>query len=280
MQRQRTQNSAGIVLAGGKSSRMGTPKADLDWHGSTLLYRITGLLARSVVGPIVVVAAPDQKLPDLPESVLVVRDPVEGLGPLQGLAAGLNAVADRQPFAFACSTDMPFLHPAFVQAVLARMDDVEVVLPVLNGFRQPLAAGYRTELGARATELLAAGAKTPGQLFAESVVLELTAEDLLADPAVAEFDPDLQSVRDLDTMEEYEAALAEPPFEILASVYGSGLNQGQYRTGHVPTTTIGAAARAMGFEMTRYVMATVNAERTADPLYPLVRGDSLAYLGG
>src|SRR6266581_6089080 len=101
---------AGIVLAGGRSSRMGTPKAALEWHGSTLLRRTAGVLARMVDGPVVVVRAPGQALPALPAQVEVVEDPREGLGPLQGLAAGLAAAADRAEIAFVCSTDMPFLH--------------------------------------------------------------------------------------------------------------------------------------------------------------------------
>ena len=39
--------AAAIVLAGGRSSRMGSPKAELEWHGSTLLRRVTGLVARA-----------------------------------------------------------------------------------------------------------------------------------------------------------------------------------------------------------------------------------------
>src|SRR5205807_9453811 len=102
--------AAGIVLAGGRSSRMGSPKSQLEWHGSTLLYRTAALLERSVPGPVVVVRAPGQDLPELPAGVAMVDDPVEGLGPMQGIAAGLAAVADRATTAFICSTDMPFLH--------------------------------------------------------------------------------------------------------------------------------------------------------------------------
>jgi molybdopterin-guanine dinucleotide biosynthesis protein A len=259
---------------------MGASKPHLDWHGSTLLYRMTRLLSRAVVGPIIVVAAPGQELPELPEDVLVVDDPVEGRGPLQGIAAGLNAAAQHQALAFICSTDMPFLHPAFIQRVLTLMEDAEVSLPVIGGYRQPLAAAYRTELGERAADLLEKGAKTPGELFAETVVRQLTAEDLLADDDVAHSDPDLTSVRNLNTREEYDAALAETPPEIPVQVWGSGLNQGQYRTATVPVATLAEAADALNFELTRYVMATLNAERVTDPQYPLVRGDALAILGG
>jgi molybdopterin-guanine dinucleotide biosynthesis protein A len=52
-----------IILAGVKSSRMGSPKASLQWHGSTLPRLVTGLAQRTVDGPVVVVRAPGQELP-------------------------------------------------------------------------------------------------------------------------------------------------------------------------------------------------------------------------
>src|SRR5947208_4621260 len=80
---------AGIVLAGGRSTRMGTPKAWLEWHGTTLLDRVVRVVSRAVDGgPVVVVRAPGQDLPELPAGVLVVDDAAEGQGPLEGLAAG------------------------------------------------------------------------------------------------------------------------------------------------------------------------------------------------
>ena len=60
------------MLAGGRSTRMGRPKANLEWHGSTLLHRVTGIVGRAVDGPVVVVRAPDQELPELPPGVRVV----------------------------------------------------------------------------------------------------------------------------------------------------------------------------------------------------------------
>ena len=110
--------SAGVVLAGGRSSRMGTPKAALEWHGSTLLRRTVGIVARATSGPVVVVRAPGQDLPELPEGTLVADDPREGKGPVQGIAAGLAALSGRAEVAFIGSTDMPFLHPAFIRRVL------------------------------------------------------------------------------------------------------------------------------------------------------------------
>src|SRR5215831_20878062 len=95
--------SAGVVLAGGRSSRMGTPKAALEWHGSTLLRRTIGILARATGGPVVVVRAPGQDLPALPAGTVVADDPREGKGPVQGIAAGLAALRGRADVAFIAS---------------------------------------------------------------------------------------------------------------------------------------------------------------------------------
>ena len=149
--------TAGVVLAGGRSSRMGQPKAELEWHGSTLLRRTLGVLARSVDGPLLVVRAAGQPLPQLPAQVEIVEDPEQGLGPLQGIAAGLAAMAGRAQAAFVCSTDLPFLHPAFVRRVLSALtDEFDVVLPVARGYPQPLAAAYRVTLAPLITDLIAA----------------------------------------------------------------------------------------------------------------------------
>lgn len=267
------------MLAGGRSSRMGTPKAALDWHGTTLLHRTTALLKRALAGPVVVVAAPGQELPELPPEVAVVHDPTEGLGPLQGIAAGLSAVDEAAPIAFVCSTDLPFLHPAYVHAVLTSMDDVDVALPRLGGFRQTLAAGYRTELGERAVELLEKGGRTPGELFEQVHVRELAAEDLLTNPYLAQFDPELESVRNINTPEEYEQALAEPQPAVTIHLHGTWSDQGRSRSAEINAANLGEAARLMGVPLSATILLTVNAERIQrDPLTPLVRGDSVALL--
>src|SRR5688572_24430296 len=107
---------------------MGEPKASLQWHGSTLLRRVVGLVARGVDGPVVVVRAPGQDLPSLPAAVEVVEDSALARGPLEGIASGLAALQDRASHAFVCSTDLPLLHPAYVRAVARAAQDVDVAL--------------------------------------------------------------------------------------------------------------------------------------------------------
>ncbi len=185
-------DAAAIVLAGGRSSRMGSPKAALEWHGSTLLRRVTGIVARSLSGPVVVVSAPGQTLPPLDRAVEVVADEREGRGPLQGLAAGLAAVGARAAAAYVSSTDVPLLHPAFVRRIVGELgDEVDVVLPEIGGYRQPLAAAYRLDLLSIVEELIATDRMRPAFLFERCRVLHLSDEAILRDPAVARVDPEL-----------------------------------------------------------------------------------------
>ncbi|WP_090773983.1 molybdenum cofactor guanylyltransferase [Nonomuraea maritima] len=272
--------AAGVVLAGGRSSRMGRPKAWLEWHGSTLLYRAAALLARTVDGPVVVVAAPGQELPPLPAGVSVAEDPVEGLGPMQGLAVGLAAVADRAETAFVCSTDMPFLHPAFVRRVLRGLaPGVDVALPVARGFRQPLAAGYRTSLAGLVTRLLAEGDLRPGMLYKHCEVVQLSDDDLLADTQLARHDPELESVVNVNSPDDYAAARDRLPPEVLVECFGALARNGGHRPRGVRAATLGAAAAEAGLTLDRHVVAALNGDQvTRDGALPLVAGDTVAFL--
>lgn len=250
---------------------MGTSKAALEWHGSTLLHRTVALTMRSVDGPVVVVGAPGQELPGLPCGVDVVEDRVEGLGPMQGLAVGLAAVAGRADAAFVCSTDLPFLHPAYVRRVVrALVAGVDVVLPVARGFRQPLAAAYRTGLAGLVANLVEQGNLRPGMIFQHCVAIELDDAALLADAAVATYDPGLDSVVNVNTPEDYRAAHDRQSPEIAVA------ERGGHRV--VRAATIGEAAEAVGLAWDRHVVAVVNGDHVSDDGgWPLVAGDTVVF---
>jgi molybdopterin-guanine dinucleotide biosynthesis protein A len=273
--------TAGIVLAGGRSTRMGRPKASLEWHGSTLLHRVAGIVARAVDGPVVVVRAPGQELPSLPPGVRVVEDAREGRGPLQGLAAGLSAVAEDAELAYVSSTDLPLLHPAFVAAVLAGADreDVDVALPVAQGFKQPLAAAYRTSLLADVDELIMSDRMRPAFLFERCQVRELDESDLLRDARVARADPDLLSLRNLNNPADYEEARARPEPPVTVRRFGTLAPAGDRQPLALRAATLGAAAAAAGVPLNRHVVAALNGDQiTRDPELPLAAGDVLAFL--
>jgi molybdopterin-guanine dinucleotide biosynthesis protein A len=273
----------GVVLAGGRSSRMGTPKAALEWHGSTLLCRTAGIVARATGGPVAVVRASGQDLPGLPKSVIVVDDPREGKGPVQGIAAGLAALAGQADAAFITSTDLPFLHPAFIRRVLGVLgapDGPDVALPVARGYQQPLAAAYRTGLAGLAERLVKEDRLRPAFLFAECQVERLDDAALLADPALAKLDPDLDSVLNVNTPDDYQAARRRPAPEVTVQLFGALVKAG--RPGgprQVLAATVLAAADAVALPFDRHVTAALNGDQiTRDPLVPLATGDTVFFM--
>jgi molybdenum cofactor guanylyltransferase len=268
---------------------MGTAKATLEWHGSTLLRHVTGVVGRAVDGPLVVVRAPDQDLPELPGRAEVHEDPVEGRGPMQGLAVALAAAAGRAEVAFVASTDMPFLHEAFVRAVLRRFEPVDaaqggpdVVLPVVRGHRQPMAAGYRTALAPHVDALVEAGRLKPAQLFEQCRVLRLDEPALLSDPQLAACDPGLDSVENVNEPEDYAAARSRPPPRVAVTVSVLG-QAGEARHRDVRAANLSEAARALGLTLGGVedaMEARLNGEPVdLDPALPLLAGDELLLEG-
>jgi len=194
--------AGGIVLCGGRSSRMGRPKAWLPVAGEMMLPRVVRLLSE-VVSPIVVVAAADQDLPPLAADVILTRDREPDLGPLQGLAAGLAALPAGVEAAFISGCDVPLLRPAFVRRMIDLLDKAVGCVPEVDGRMHPLAAVYRREALPAAEQLLRAGASRLGDLVRSVPARLVTAEEL------RDVDPGLNSLRNLNTPDDYAAALRD-----------------------------------------------------------------------
>jgi molybdopterin-guanine dinucleotide biosynthesis protein A len=219
---------------------MGSPKAGLEWHGSTLLRRTVGVLARALDGPLVVVRAAAQAVPALPPEVTVIDDPRPDQGPVVGLAAGLAAAASLGArTAFVAATDLPFLHPAYPGRLLdALTDEVDVVLPVAGGHIQPLATAYRTELAGTLTAMADSGEYRLRALFDRCRVSRLDERALLADPLLGPADPGLDSLLNMNSAADYAAARARPAPQVTV-LHGS-------TTLRVAAATLATAAAAAG----------------------------------
>ena len=98
----------------------------LPFGPETMLQRVVRRMLEAVPS-LVVVAAPGQELPPLPDAVRVVRDHREGRGPLEGLFAGLSGLSKDVLAAYATSCDVPLLTPAFVLRVLELLEDHDIV---------------------------------------------------------------------------------------------------------------------------------------------------------
>jgi molybdenum cofactor guanylyltransferase len=195
-----------IVLCGGLSRRMGRSKAWLPFGPETMLQRIVRVMGE-VVESIIVVAAPNQQLPKLSKSVIIAHDDRPNLGPLSGFAAGLAVLKGRATVAYLSSCDVPFLLPAFVRRVVQRLGSAQICLPEVGGHSHPLAAAYGIDVLPAARALLAEGQLRLLSLADRLPVTILTTDDF------ADVDPTCSSLRNVNSPDEYEAALFQAGYE-------------------------------------------------------------------
>jgi molybdopterin-guanine dinucleotide biosynthesis protein A len=197
--------AGGIVLCGGKSTRMGTPKATLPFGPETMLQRVIRLLG-SVAAPIVAVAARAQELPELPGDVIVTRDEREARGPLEGLRAGLRALPPSVELAYVTSCDVPLLEPGFVTRMIELLGDHDIAVMELDGFPHPLSAVYRRDTLPYVESLLAEEKLRPVFLFDAVRTRRVQRGEMVS------IDPGLRTLRNLNTREDYLEALADAGF--------------------------------------------------------------------
>jgi molybdopterin-guanine dinucleotide biosynthesis protein A len=188
---------AAIVLCGGRSRRMGRDKWSLPFLGETLLER-TVRTVREVVDEVWVVAREGQEVEG---DYRIVRDPAEGLGPLAGLVAGLEAMAAERAFLTSC--DVPFLNPEYVRRMLELGRGHPVAVPLLDGYHMSTSAVYGKEVLPVARRLLQEERLRPLFLIRELDAL------IVNEPELRDMDQDLRSFRNCNTREAYEQALRD-----------------------------------------------------------------------
>ena len=187
-----------VVLCGGRSARMGRDKASLPFGDETLLQRVVRIVSASV-GDVVVVARAGQELPALPRDVRVVRDELDGRGPLGGLGPGLRASRAEAVFATGC--DAPFLGAAVIGLLFDRLGESDAAVAETDGRPHPLCAVYRTRIASVIDRLVAEGRLRATDLAGHVPTRRVMEDELRA------VDPELACLVNCNTPEGYEAAL-------------------------------------------------------------------------
>jgi molybdopterin-guanine dinucleotide biosynthesis protein A len=183
-----------IILAGGDSQRMGRDKAGLLLGDQTLLQRVIATMQQ--VFPQIIVSV-RQRRPEI--NLPQVCDDHLNAGPLAGLAASLGHVTT--PWAFVVACDMPFVVPSLVEQLAGYRSRHQAVVPVVQGYPQPLAAFYASGCLAVMRASLAGSDISLRGVLKQLEVCYVDEGKLLA------VDPGLRSFFDLDTPQDVAIAM-------------------------------------------------------------------------
>lgn len=190
--------TTGVVLAGGRSRRMGRDKALLELDGRPLIEWVIEGIER-VCCEVLVVAGEADRYPGL--GVPVVADRFPGVGVLGGLHAGLKAASYGLILAVGC--DMPFLNSELLQAFAGWAESVDVAILRRGEYVEPLHGAYRRTCIPAIEDVIRRGERRIISFFPQVEVRYITAEE------ARRFDPQLRSFRNVNTPEEWATVRRE-----------------------------------------------------------------------
>jgi molybdenum cofactor guanylyltransferase len=184
----------GIVLAGGKSSRMGVEKALLNLDGNTIIDKILYVYKRIFQNIIIVTNSP-KKYKGC--GAKLTKDIVADKGPLGGIYTGLLESKDEYCFVAAC--DMPFINEELIRYIIS-MENYDVVVPVLEGKFEPLFALYSKSCLKVLKKQL-----EEDKLSIADFLLKVNIKEVKIDE-IRMFDKQLLSLININTPEDFRAA--------------------------------------------------------------------------
>ena len=146
-----SKNISAIILAGGKSSRMGTDKGLVDFNGKKMIEHVIAGIS-TVAGNIMVVSN-NNCYREMGYNV--VRDMHLNCGPLGGIHAGLAHSVTEWNFVVGC--DMPFVNHEIIDFLVGQIGDADAIVPVHDNKFEPLCALYHLSAIAKIETLLLSG---------------------------------------------------------------------------------------------------------------------------
>jgi molybdopterin-guanine dinucleotide biosynthesis protein A len=181
-----------IVLAGGEARRLGFPKHRLMIDGERAIDRLCRRLGPLFAETIIV----GRDIDNLPPGVRTAEDHYTVRSPLVGIHAGLSASRTDLTFVVAC--DMPYVVPKLVEHLLSRSGGVDVVVPVVRGYVEPLCAVYRRRCIGPIERLIERGVLKVSELYPLVEVREV------GEHPIRRHDPHLQSFVNLNVTSQVE----------------------------------------------------------------------------
>ncbi|MGQ9511896.1 molybdopterin-guanine dinucleotide biosynthesis protein B [Thermodesulfitimonas sp.] len=171
-------NATALVLAGGKSTRMGENKALLRVDGRPLVARVVAALR--AVFPEVIISGDVGLFAGYADRV--VEDIFKGVGPLGGIHAGL--VSARYEVVFVAACDLPFADGEVAAFITGQVEGFDAAVPCVAGRLQPLFAAYRKSCLEPITKILERGERRVAGFFPAVRVRYLTEADFVWRPGI------------------------------------------------------------------------------------------------
>jgi molybdopterin-guanine dinucleotide biosynthesis protein A len=184
-----------LILAGGRSRRMGRDKAALPVGDGTMIDHLVRRLSPVVDETIVAGGSNALRLDGLRR----IDDRYPGMGPLAGIHAGLLEAG--RPLVWVVGCDLPDVEPQLGRLLRRRAVDCDAAVPRVDGRPEGVCAVYRRSLAARLETLLRAGHRSVKAFLAGVKVCYVTPAELRS------VDPELRSFRNINTPADYEAWL-------------------------------------------------------------------------
>ncbi len=169
-----------FIIAGGKSSRFGEDKAVFLYRGKPLIERVIDVI-RPVFNRIAIIGDNAEKFDYL--GLPSHRDIIPGIGPLGGLYTALRVADTGRVFIFAC--DMPGLNIGLIRYMVEHSENVDVVIPVVGGFYEPLHAIYSKSCITPIETLIQEGKRQIFRFFDQVTIRQISADEIreYANPA-------------------------------------------------------------------------------------------------
>jgi molybdopterin-guanine dinucleotide biosynthesis protein A len=187
----------GILLAGGKNSRMKKPKAFLEINGIRLIDHALSIY-RKIFPELIIVTNDPLSYKDFTDSV-IVTDIYKEKGPLGGIYAGLFYAVNHHAFVAAC--DMPFLNEKLISYMIELSGHQDIVVPQTSDGFQPLHAIYSRKCLPSIKRLLQADKLKITGFYKEMH------PHIIAEEEIKKFDTDLKVFQNINTPEELEKCL-------------------------------------------------------------------------
>lgn len=179
-----------IILAGGKSSRMGKDKGSLILNGSSFLHRIIEIVKPITNNIIIVSNSPDHDV----KGYKRVNDLIENSGPLAGLYSGL--FHSTTPFNIVLSCDIPFLRTSILELLINQIDDdTDVVQIESHSKTMPLIAIYKKECMNLCLKLL-----NTGERRLRVAVKQFKTKNIPLDPSFDRYISNVNTIQELNKL--------------------------------------------------------------------------------